>query len=63
MEKNKKVLAVCKKTYVDEDDMIEYANGKIKEPSDVRIYYKGGNYIVDRKSFDKKYYKLLKNNK
>lgn len=63
MKKSKKVLAVCKKTYVDEDDMIEYANGNIKEPSDVRIYYKGGNYIVNKNSFDKRYYKLLKSKK
>ena len=52
-----KVLAICLKTYPDEDDMVDNTEGKL-EPHEVKIYYKGKKYWVT-KYFDEKYYKLL----
>jgi len=52
-----KVLAICLKTYPDEDDMRDYCDGKI-EPCDVKIYHKGKKYLVT-KNCNKEYYKLI----
>lgn len=51
-----KIWAICIQSYPDEDDMIDYAEG-IKQPYEVKIYYKGRKYLVE-KSFDKRYYKI-----
>ena len=56
MKKNR-VLAICLKTYVDEDDMRSFCDGDI-ELDDVKIYFKGGQYLV-YPNYDEKYYKLL----
>jgi len=55
----KKVLAVCKKTYPDENDMIDCYDGKIK-PCDVKIYHKGRKYLVYPDHCDKEYYTVIK---
>ena len=51
------LLAICLKTYPDEDDMEKFVEGHI-EAFEVKIYYKGEQYLVT-KYFDEKYYKLL----
>ena len=52
------VLAVCIKTYVDEDDMIEYCEG-IKKPCEVKIYLEGSKHLVLEKYASKEYYKII----
>ena len=47
--------AICLKTYPDEDDMVRYANGQIKNPEDVKIYHKGRKYKENVKEYDEKY--------
>ena len=39
------VMAICKRTYPDEDDMQDCCDGRI-EPYEVKIYYKGEKYPV-----------------
>ena len=56
------VLAICKKTYPDEDDMQKYCDGKIIEPSDVKIYHKGRKYLVMTEFYNEKYYTLVESN-
>ena len=56
-----KVLAVCLKTYVDESDMQAYCDGDIKEPCDVKIYYKGKKYWVVAQYVNEEYYKIIDN--
>ena len=51
--------AICLKTYPDEDDMVRYADGQIKNPEDVKIYHKGRKYKVNVNGYDEKYYKLI----
>lgn len=58
--KTKKVLAICIKSYPDEDDMLRFANGVIKEPGDVRQFIKGKKYYVVPHCFSEKYFKLIK---
>lgn len=55
-----KVLAICLKTYPDEDDMQRYCDGEIK-PYEVKIYHKGRKYLVVKDFFDEEYYKLIEN--
>jgi len=57
----KKVLAICKKTYPDENDMIGYCDGEI-EPSEVKIYHKGRKYLVYPDHCDNKYFTIMKKN-
>ena len=54
-----KIWAICIQSYPDEDDMVDYCEG-IKEPYEVKIYYKGRKYLVEE-GFDKRYYKLSEN--
>jgi len=54
---SKKVLAICLKTYPDEEDMQRFCDGKI-EAYKVKIYHKGEKYSVS-KGFDSEYYKLI----
>jgi hypothetical protein len=56
MEENK-LLAICLKTYPNEDDMVAYCDGEI-EACDIKIYHKGRKYFVTKK-YDKNYFKLL----
>jgi hypothetical protein len=58
---SKNLLAICLKTYPDEDDMRDYCDGKL-EPCDVKIYYKGEKYKVTD-CYDKKYFELIECNK
>lgn len=51
-------LAVCLKTYPCEDDMADFCDGKIVEPSDVKIYFKGKKYLVT-KDCNKDYYRII----
>ena len=53
---NNQVLAICLKTYPDEDDMGLFYEGEL-EPCDVKIYHKGEEYLVNPQ-FDEEYYKL-----
>jgi hypothetical protein len=53
-----KVLAVCLKTYVDEDDMVEYCEGKITKPCQVKIYHKSKKYWVVAQYVNQEYYKI-----
>jgi len=54
-----KVLAKCLKTYPDEDDMMNYCDGKINDPCDVKIYHKGRKYFVVEKHYNKDYYEII----
>ena len=54
-----KVLAVCLKTYVDEDDMQAYFDGNIKKPCEVKVYHKGRKYWVVAQYADEEYYKII----
>ena len=56
-----KVLAICLKTYPDEDDMQMYCDGSIKNPEDVKIYHKGRKYWVVAEYADENYYKIINN--
>jgi len=63
MESNKNlVMAICKTTFPDEDDMERYCNGHIK-PCDVKIYHKGRKYLVHPMYFDNTYFQLIEKNK
>ena len=55
--KNEKLLAICLKTYPDEDYMQDWYDGNIK-PCEVKIYYKGKKYWVT-KFYNPEYYKLI----
>lgn len=52
-----KILAICIKSYPDEDDMRSYCDEEITL-DEVKIYYKGRKYWVS-KGYDEKYYKLF----
>ena len=52
-------LAVCLKTYPDEDDMRAFCDGDIIEASDVKIYHKDKKYWVNPKFVDLNYYRVL----
>lgn len=52
-------LAICLKTYPDEDDMQMFCDGDIDEPSDVRVYLKGEKYKVNPEMYNENYYKLI----
>jgi len=55
-----KVLAICKKTYPDEDDMRSFCAGEINDPSKVKVYHKGKKYWVVEKYVDKDFYEIIK---
>ena len=55
---SKRVLAVCIKTYVDEDDMVEYCEG-IRKPCEVKVYVRGSEHLVYEKYVNKEYYKVI----
>ena len=53
-----KIMAVCLKTYPDDDDMEAYVRGEI-EPCEVRIYYMGKTYPVVDGYYDNEYWMPL----
>lgn len=52
------VLAICLKSYPDEDDFDEYQNGTMKL-DEVRQYKKGEKYFVVEKYYNKSFYKVI----
>jgi len=55
----KKVLAICLKTYLDEEDLESFLNGGLKNITDIKVYYKDKEYMVVENHFSKEYYKLV----
>ncbi len=55
----KEVLAKCTKSYPDENDMIEFAEGKITL-NEVRIYHKGEKHFVNAKFRKNEFFKVIK---
>jgi len=51
------VVAECLKSYVCEDSLSRYIDGKI-HPSQIKVHEKGSLYIVNRHC-DKNYYKII----
>ena len=51
------VLAVCKKTYINEDDLREFLEGKTKTLYQQSVFRKGQEYIVIKEYYNKKYFK------
>ena len=43
-----KVLAICLKTYLDEDDVDKFCNDELLDISQIRYYRKGKTYFVVR---------------
>jgi len=56
--KNQK-LAICLKTYPDEDDMQKYCDGSLDKPEQVKVYQKGRKYFINPEYYDKEYYKII----
>lgn len=54
---NEQVYAICKKTYPDETDMQEYADGTI-DLDEICIYIKGEKYLVNDQC-DKEYWEII----
>lgn len=52
-------LAICKRTYPDEDDMRDFCNEEI-ELNQIKIYFKGKKYVVITEFCDKYYWELIK---
>jgi hypothetical protein len=52
-----RVYATCIRTYVDEQDMMDFVNGE-KKPHEVKVYHKGRKYLVVKDYVDLNYYKL-----
>jgi hypothetical protein len=57
--KQKKVLAICLKTYPDENDLQKFRDGEITDISEIRFYEKGNLYFVYEKTYNKEFYKLI----
>lgn len=55
--KTERVLARCKKTYPDEDYMQMFCDGEL-EDCDVKIYFKGRKYEVNRRFANKEYWDI-----
>lgn len=55
-----KVLAICLKTYLDEDDIEKFCNDELLDISQIRYYRKGKTYYVVAKYCDKDYFKIIK---
>lgn len=58
MSNPKSVLAICLKSYQDEDDYQEYLDG-IRSIDEVRTYIKGEKHFVVDKYYNKEYYKVI----
>ena len=54
-----KVLAICIKTYIAEDDLDAFLEGRIKSLNEENIFRKGKEYLVVKEYYDKRYFKLL----
>ena len=54
-----KVLAICIKTYIEEDDLQEFLDGERKSLNEENIFREGKEYLVIEKYYDKKYFKLV----
>lgn len=56
-----KVLAICIKTYIAEDDLDDFLEGRIKSLNEENIFRKGKEYMVIAEYYDKRYFKLVEN--
>jgi hypothetical protein len=56
-----KVLAICIKTYIAEDDLDQFLNGEIRILTEDSIFRKGQEYYVIAEYYNKKYFKLVEN--
>jgi hypothetical protein len=56
-----KVLAICIKTYIAEDDLQEFLDGERKSLNEENIFREGKEYLVIEKYYDKKYFRLVEN--
>jgi len=54
-----KVLAICIKTYIAEDDLQEFLDGKRKSLTQESVFFEGKKYFVIKEYYDKRYFKLL----
>ena len=59
MKMKYKVLAICLKTYLNEDDVDEFCNDELLDISQIRYYRKGKTYFVVREFYDEKYFKII----
>lgn len=53
-----KVLAICLKTYPDEDDMQRYCDGEIA-PHEVKMNFKGTRHLVNPDHYDPEYFEII----
>lgn len=56
-----KVLAICIKTYIAEEDLDDFLEGRIKSLNEKNIFRKGKEYMVIAEYYDKRYFKLVEN--
>ena len=56
-----KVLAICIKSYIDEDALREFLDGKKRSLNVYNLFRKGQEYYVVEKYYNKKYFKLVEN--
>ena len=54
-----KKLAICLKTYLDEDDLEMFLNDELENITDIGVFRKGQRYMVVEKYYDKNYFKLV----
>ena len=54
-----KKLAICTKTFLDEEDLDRFLNDELKNINDIRVFRKGQEYMVVDKYYDKNYFKLV----
>jgi hypothetical protein len=54
-----KVLAICIKTYIQEDDLQEFLDGTRESLSQESIMREGKEYLVIEKYYNKKYFRLV----
>tara|TARA_R110000822_G_scaffold103756_3_gene230469 strand:+ start:354 stop:527 length:174 start_codon:yes stop_codon:yes gene_type:complete len=53
------VKAICLKSYIQEDDLRDFLEGKILFLSQDNVFIKGKEYLVVDKYYNKKYFKLI----
>ena len=54
-----KKLAICLKTFLDEEDLDRFLNDELKNITDIGVFRKGQQYMVVEKYYDKNYFKLV----
>ena len=54
-----KVLAICIKSYISEDDLDLFLEGELEILTQENVFRKGQTYLVFPQYYDKNYFKLI----